>query len=823
MIATKARLFAAVSMVTLSVLAGSGALAQELVIDATRQPGEVRTGHLRMGASTSPGGVTLGVNSQYLTRDGEPWLPVMGELHYTRFPPDQWDQELAKMKAQGIDVVAAYIIWNHHEERAGDFNWSEDRDLRRFVETAARHGLYVVVRLGPWYHGEVRYGGTPDWIVNAMPSRRNDPTYLGYVDRYWRQVYAQIEGLLWKDGGPIIGVQLENEYNLQGPGMGAEHITALKTMAQDIGFDVPLYTVTGWDGAIYPRGEVLPVFAGYPDEPWGTTVDRLPPKEVYAFRFDSRVAGNVGAQTTAHGPGTIETDMADTPFLGAEYGGGVPIMYRRRPLIMPDDIAAMLPVQLGSGANLYGYYMFHGGRNPAGHTTLEEDDRLGAYNGLPILNYDFQAPIGQYGQIHPVADAIRPYHLFIHAFGSRLVTMAVQRPPVEPTTRDDVTTPRWSVRSEGERGFLFFNNHVRQYEPPVQADTRFTVTLPSGPVTFPSTPIDIPSGAHFIWPINMDLDGVTLNWATAQPVTRIEDEAGPLYVFAAANGIPVEFAIQGEGVQVRAGSRRLSAGADGRVLASGLRPGTGEALRIETADGKTVRIVVLTHDQAEDAYVLPLGGRDRLVLSADPVFAGETGLTVRSRDDAAFRVSVFPDLDAAPAGSLSVRRGREDGVFQTWEAQAVARDLSVSIAPLREAGQMPPPEFGGSANVGIQPYPETYGRSAAWTLTLPADALEGLSDAFLRIDYTGDVARLFDEVELLDDQFFYGPEWEIGLKRFADRLDGPWTLTVLPLRADSPVYIQEEVRPDIPEGGQVAELTGARIVPEYELILTVRP
>lgn len=815
---TKAIVFAAGSI--LAMHAGS-ADADELLVNATRQPPAVRSDHLRMGASISPSGSVLGVNNQYLTLDGQPWIPVTGEFHYTRFPPELWGEELAKMKAQGVDVVSTYVIWNHHEETAGDFNWAGDRDLRRFIQISQQQGLRVIVRLGPWCHGEVRYGGMPDWIVNAMPSRRNDPTYLRYVERYWRQVFAQVEGALWKDGGPVIGVQLENEYNLQGPGMGAEHINALKSLARDIGFDVPLYTVTGWDGAIYPRSEVLPVFAGYPDEPWGVTLDALPPKEVYAFRFDSRVAGNVGAQTIAHGPGTIETDMADTPFLGAEYGGGVPTMYRRRPLIRPDDIAAMLPVQLGSGANLYGYYMFHGGRNPDGLGTLEEDDRLGGYNGLPIRNYDFQAPIGQYGQIHPVADAIRPYHLFIRAFGSQLAPMAVQRPPVEPRTRDDVSTPRYSVRSSGDRGFLFFNNYVRQYEMPVQISTRFTVQLPSGSLTFPSEALDIPSGAHFIWPINMNLDGANLSWATAQPLSRLEDDRGPVYVFSEVAGIPIEFAFDSLTSRVEVGRRAVRPRADGRVLVTGVNAGLGEALRVTSSSGKMVRIIVLSQAQAAQAYILPLGGQDRLILSPDPVFLQGEQLTVRSRNDASFDVAIFPPLAASPEASLALRRGRRHGVFQSWEAQAAARHLDATFVPLRAAGAMPAPEFGGAANVGIQPYPETYARSAAWTLSLPQDALTGLSNAWLQIEYAGDVARLFDGVELLDDQFFYGPVWEIGLASFRDRLANPWTLTVLPLRADSPVYIQAEVRPQIPANGQMATLTGVRVVPEYELTLTV--
>ena len=190
-----------------TVLCCSGAARAEtlLSVDATGAVSAPETGYLLTGASTSPSGHSLQVNNRFLSLDGHPWLPVMGEFHYTRFPAQYWDEELAKMRAAGVDIVSTYVIWQHHEEHADQFDWSGDRDLRRFVERCAKHDLKVMVRLGPWVHAEVRYGGIPDWVVNAMPTRSNDATYLSYVGRFFAQTGVQVRGLLWKDGGPIIG------------------------------------------------------------------------------------------------------------------------------------------------------------------------------------------------------------------------------------------------------------------------------------------------------------------------------------------------------------------------------------------------------------------------------------------------------------------------------------------------------------------------------------------------------------------------------------------------------------------------------------------
>src|ERR1019366_687306 len=159
----------------------------------------------------SPDGHTLSINDRYLLRDGEPWFPVMGEFHYSRYPESQWEKEILKMKAGGIQIVSTYIFWIHHEEIEGQFDWSGQRNLRRFVELCGKHGLYVWIRVGPWDHGEVRNGGLPDWLIQKTATRENNPVYLDHVQRFYGEISGQVQGLFWKNGGPIIGVQLENE------------------------------------------------------------------------------------------------------------------------------------------------------------------------------------------------------------------------------------------------------------------------------------------------------------------------------------------------------------------------------------------------------------------------------------------------------------------------------------------------------------------------------------------------------------------------------------------------------------------------------------
>ena len=188
---------------------------EHLSIDGRIKPKPPTGKHLRMGGS-SPDGTVIAVNNRYLLKNNQPWLPIMGELHFSRYPRQYWEESLLKMKAAGISIIASYFFWIHHEEIEGKWNWSGDCAYREFVKLCAKHHLFVFPRIGPWAHGECRNGGFPDWLLKKCPeARTNQPLYLEYVEKFYRQIFYQIEGLLFKDGGPIIGIQLENESRLK--------------------------------------------------------------------------------------------------------------------------------------------------------------------------------------------------------------------------------------------------------------------------------------------------------------------------------------------------------------------------------------------------------------------------------------------------------------------------------------------------------------------------------------------------------------------------------------------------------------------------------
>src|SRR5690606_25654903 len=124
-----------------------------------------------------------------------------------------WDESIKKMKAGGITIIPTYVFWNLHEEEEGKFVWTGDKNLREFVELCKKNNMKTIVRIGPFDHGEMRNGGLPDWLLGKpLNIRTNDALYLSYVQKLFSEIAKQLQGLYYKDGGPIIGIQIENEY-----------------------------------------------------------------------------------------------------------------------------------------------------------------------------------------------------------------------------------------------------------------------------------------------------------------------------------------------------------------------------------------------------------------------------------------------------------------------------------------------------------------------------------------------------------------------------------------------------------------------------------
>lgn len=433
-------------------------------------------------------------NSEYLTCNGSPILPIMGEFHFSRYPEKEWRSALENMKLGGVEITATYVFWIHHEEAEREWDFSERRNLKAFLNCCREVGMKVWLRIGPWAHGECRNGGFPDWLVEKerrgeLTLRTDDPQYLRYVDVFFTKIAELADGYMHKDGGPVIGIQIENEYgHAGGPSdreEGMAHMRTLRAMAEKKGLEAPYVSATGWGGAYVP-GSFLPVLGGYVDAPWANHTHELAASENFLFQpfhDDANIASDF-----SEGQSGFTFDAAEFPYLTAELGGGLQVTANRRTYPYPEDIEAQTICMLGAGANLIGYYMYHGGVNPDGkYSTLQESKATGYANDLPVKSYDFQTCLRENGLPSESYYRLRKHHAFIKNTEELLAPAKAYLPEniPGPAGAEDMETLRAAFRynEAADCGFLFINNHQRKRK---MTEKRIT---PEAPLKFA-----VPSG-----------------------------------------------------------------------------------------------------------------------------------------------------------------------------------------------------------------------------------------------------------------------------------------------------------------------------------------
>ena len=824
-----------IALLAPALLLSTTSAQQPITIDATRSTPPPQPVQAALGTSTRPDGQTLTVNSQYLVFNGKPWLPVMGEFHYSRVPREDWEAEILKMKAGGVQIISTYIIWIHQEEIEGQFDWTGRRDLHAFVELCARHGMYVYPRIGPWAHGEARNGGLPDWVLANGPTRRNDPVYLAEVAKLYDQIGRQLKGQLWKDGGPVIGLQLENEYRGDGsPGTGSDHIRKLKQLAIAAGIDVPLYTVTGWDGASpfhsmqpCPSSAATPTLHGT-----GSPDPRMPPNEVYAFRFVQPrppAAWAPSAVTTRTPPAA---SYRGTPFFTAEVGDGMrrhllpPSGGHRRTTSPPFPRSSLgswrQPPRLSTCSTAAATPV----RNPEHASPSQESQRTGYPTDVPVKSYDFQAPLGEFGGERPSFRRLKLTNYFLNDFGDLLAPMAPSFPTTLPATPADLTVPRLSARTSGRHGFLFLNNHLRGETMPARPSFSVDLRLPSGSVQIPDTPITLPPDAYGIWPVNFDLGGgLNLRYSTAQLFHEFTTSAAGSRIpdrylcFFAIPGVAPELAVETIARPASTSTHVAIRVAHGVTY---LRPedlGQPREIVFHTTGGR-VHLLLFSRDQAETLWRIP--GQAAPLLTTAQFYADDHTATLESDGKPTI---AFATLSGAPKPNASalLTPASSSPLLHTWTAHLTPVTLTADLTPVAAATPRDPLQNGPAFSwrkqpIAMAPEDADFKHAATWTLTLPDTHSPDVSDVRLRIRYNGDVARLRSATGLLDDDFWNGLPWELSLRDLhADGAPGSLTLQVLPWPQDAPMYLEARH----PTGPLTTPAID--VIPQYRLRLQLAP
>lgn len=318
--------------------------------------------------------MTLTTSATQFLLDGQPLRILSGAMHYFRVLPQYWRDRLEKMRAFGLNTVETYIAWNLHEPQPGEFRFEGMLDVVKFIQLADEVGLKVIVRPGPYICAEWDFGGLPFWLLkdHAMQVRCAYPPYLDAVDRYFDALLPRLAPLQSTRGGPIIAMQVENEYGSYGNDKVYLHYLADGMRKR--GIDSFLFTSDGpRDGCL--QGGTLPgIFK---------TVN---------FAFNAHTALDKQRQYQPDGPLMVTEfwsgwydHWGEAHHLSADGSASI-----QRSVETLDEL-----LRLGASVS---FYMFHGGTNFGFMNGANLDE---ATYRAAVTSYDYACPLDEAGDPSP--------------------------------------------------------------------------------------------------------------------------------------------------------------------------------------------------------------------------------------------------------------------------------------------------------------------------------------------------------------------------------------------------------------------------------------
>lgn len=301
---------------------------------------------------------------------------ISGAIHYFRVVPEYWQDRLEKLQALGCNTVETYIPWNMHEPREGEYNFSGMYDVRKFIQTAQKLGLYVILRPSPYICAEWEFGGLPFWLLRDgdMKLRFNYAPYLEKIDRYYKRLFKEFNDLQIDKGGPIVMMQVENEYGSYAN--DKEYIYSLVDLMRKHGATVPLVTSDG---------------------PWLDMLDNGSVQDVALPTI------NCGSDVKEHFMKLKQFHGEDRPLMVMEFWIGWFDAWgdKEHHTREAESAAAELDDILKEGS--VNIYMFHGGTNFGFTSGANYYDKLSP----DTTSYDYDALLTEWGDFTPKYEAFK--------------------------------------------------------------------------------------------------------------------------------------------------------------------------------------------------------------------------------------------------------------------------------------------------------------------------------------------------------------------------------------------------------------------------------
>ena len=324
-------------------------------------------------ASAAKGGTFTTGNKTFLL-NGQPFVVKAAELHYPRIPRPYWEHRIKMCKALGMNTICLYVFWNIHEPEKDHFDFTGDNDVAEFCRLAQKNGMYIIVRPGPYVCAEWEMGGLPWWLLKKkdIMLRERDPYFMERVRIFERKVGEQLAPLTIQNGGPIIMVQVENEYGSYGT--DKPYVSAIRDIVKESGFDKVTLFQCDWASNFTRNG-----------------LDDL----TWTMNFGT--GANIDNQFKRLGE-----LRPDAPKMCSEFWSGWFDKWGARHETRPaKDMVAGIDEMLGKGIS-FSLYMTHGGTS-FGHWAGANSPGFQP----DVTSYDYDAPINEYGQATPKYDELR--------------------------------------------------------------------------------------------------------------------------------------------------------------------------------------------------------------------------------------------------------------------------------------------------------------------------------------------------------------------------------------------------------------------------------
>ena len=296
--------------------------------------------------------------------NGKPFVVKAAEVHYPRIPRPYWEHRIKMCKALGMNTLCLYVFWNIHEQKEGVYDFSGQNDVAEFCRLAQKNGMYVIVRPGPYVCAEWEMGGLPWWLLKKkdIRLRERDPYFLERVRLFEKEVGKQLAPLTIENGGPIIMVQVENEYGSYGE--DKPYVSEIRDIVRQSGFDKVALFQCDWASNFTRNG-----------------LDDL----IWTMNFGT--GANIDNQFRR-----LKELRPESPLMCSEFWSGWFDKWGARHETRPaDDMVAGIDEMLSKGIS-FSLYMTHGGTS-FGHWAGANSPGFAP----DVTSYDYDAPINEWG------------------------------------------------------------------------------------------------------------------------------------------------------------------------------------------------------------------------------------------------------------------------------------------------------------------------------------------------------------------------------------------------------------------------------------------